>query len=376
MGNFEESESFMTKLLCPVSIGMRNNKKSKPGGDSRSALLLERYFSDTKVPVSSIKESGIHFAFNLNRLQETAAQAKISSLRNIPFVLHPVYQDLRDYFKRGRAGLPGDLYRLFGEEVHEQLRNITLGLLGECKLSQCLSILFRGYRASARRVLRETTALICNTELEYQALCDHYPEALDIKTWIIPAMIDFSELDISHGKAGDKNGPILCAGRIEDLKNQIALLEVCEQLKRPVIFAGALNPHHRGYCNKFLKMVEQSSYASWVGPLERFDLISLMKKSSCVVQASWFETVGLSALEAACLGIPVVVTDRGYSKEVFGDYACYCDPGSKEAILKAVSDACSQTLDSDRRERFFETHDEKRVGKIYKELINEIKPEA
>ncbi len=51
---------------------------------------------------------------------------------------------------------------------------------------------------------------------------------------------------------------------------------------------------------------------------------------------SWLETPGLSSLEAAAAGCTLVVSDRGLTREYFGDQAWYCDPRSFDSIREAV----------------------------------------
>jgi glycosyltransferase involved in cell wall biosynthesis len=57
------------------------------------------------------------------------------------------------------------------------------------------------------------------------------------------------------------------------------------------------------------------------------------------VLASWFETTGLSSLEAAVMGCNIVITDKGDTKEYFEDIAFYCDPASPASIFAAIEKA-------------------------------------
>jgi len=59
------------------------------------------------------------------------------------------------------------------------------------------------------------------------------------------------------------------------------------------------------------------------------------------VLASWFETAGLSSLEAAAMGCNVVITRKGDAHEYFGDEAEYCDPASPTSIREAIERAAS-----------------------------------
>jgi glycosyltransferase involved in cell wall biosynthesis len=51
---------------------------------------------------------------------------------------------------------------------------------------------------------------------------------------------------------------------------------------------------------------------------------------------SWFETPGLSSLEAGLSGCSIATTDRGSTREYFRDLADYCDPASTVSIRRAA----------------------------------------
>ena len=52
------------------------------------------------------------------------------------------------------------------------------------------------------------------------------------------------------------------------------------------------------------------------------------------------ETPGLAALEAAALGIPIIVTSEGCAKEYFGEIESYYD--GKRGEVKELSDLISK----------------------------------
>ena len=68
-------------------------------------------------------------------------------------------------------------------------------------------------------------------------------------------------------------------------------------------------------------------------------LLEYYGKAKVHVLPSWHETCGLSSLEAAAMGCNIVVTDKGFTREYFGDDAFYCDPGNPESIFQAVERA-------------------------------------
>ena len=74
------------------------------------------------------------------------------------------------------------------------------------------------------------------------------------------------------------------------------------------------------------------------------------------VLPSWFETTGLSSLEAAAMGCNIVITNRGDAKEYFGESAFYCDPGSPESIRQAVEEASLHEGNEALRKKILESY--------------------
>jgi glycosyltransferase involved in cell wall biosynthesis len=77
----------------------------------------------------------------------------------------------------------------------------------------------------------------------------------------------------------------------------------------------------------------------FVGRIAQEELVQYYRRAKVHILPSWFETTGLSSLEAAVMGCNVVITDRGDAKEYFNQDACYCDPASPESIYRAVETA-------------------------------------
>lgn len=68
------------------------------------------------------------------------------------------------------------------------------------------------------------------------------------------------------------------------------------------------------------------------------------------VLPSMFETPGIAALEAALAGAKVVITPYGGTKEYFGKFATYVEPGSVESIRQGITAALKAEKDSGLRE--------------------------
>src|SRR6185437_4157290 len=80
--------------------------------------------------------------------------------------------------------------------------------------------------------------------------------------------------------------------------------------------------------------------------------------AACKVHAlvSWMETAGMSSLEAAAMGANIVITDKGDTRDYFGDLAYYCSPDSVPSIREALLQAHSAPLQLTARESFEQLH--------------------
>ncbi len=129
---------------------------------------------------------------------------------------------------------------------------------------------------------------------------------------------------------------VLFAGRIEPRKNQLGFLQAMRGTGVPVVIVGDAVPGQEPYLDAC-----QAAADGKVTFLSRLDhegelLASAYAAARCLALTSWFETPGLAALEAGLSGTPLVVTDRGCTREYFGDWARYVSPSDRVAIRREV----------------------------------------
>jgi glycosyltransferase involved in cell wall biosynthesis len=79
----------------------------------------------------------------------------------------------------------------------------------------------------------------------------------------------------------------------------------------------------------------------FIDKIPQEQLINYYCKAKVHALPSWFETTGLSSLEAAAMGCNIVITDKGDTVEYFGEDAFYCDPDSPQSIRSAVEQAAA-----------------------------------
>ncbi|APW62921.1 GT4 family glycosyltransferase [Paludisphaera borealis] len=132
---------------------------------------------------------------------------------------------------------------------------------------------------------------------------------------------------------------ILFVGRIEPRKNPLGLIRAARDLGLPLVVVGDAPPRFEDY--ERLCRREGGDRVVWLESRDHQDplLISAYAAARVFALCSWFETPGLSALEAALAGAAVVVTPFGSTREYFGDHALYARPNRINEIAAALSKA-------------------------------------
>jgi len=131
---------------------------------------------------------------------------------------------------------------------------------------------------------------------------------------------------------------ILCVGRLEFRKNQLALLKALEHTDHILVFATggfSYSPEYDEACRKF----KRRGRTIFLERLSSQDLADVYQGAKIHALPSWYELPGLVTLEAASHGCEIVVSDRGTIRDYVGDMAHYCEADDVESIRKAIERA-------------------------------------
>lgn len=120
----------------------------------------------------------------------------------------------------------------------------------------------------------------------------------------------------------------------DDRKNVKRLIEASIKYNFRLVLAGGLrNEKETEKFNAWIKGHDNVEYRGWVTEAEK---IELYRHAKVFALPSTIEGVGLVALEAACYGADIVITNLGGPKEYYGDYALKVNPYSVDEIGSAV----------------------------------------
>ena len=147
------------------------------------------------------------------------------------------------------------------------------------------------------------------------------------------------------------SGFVLYTGHIGwGRKNVLPLLDVARNLERPVVLIGELIDNEYG--RKCLGVIEQSSNITHIPALAPDSSLLASAYAACdtFVLPSYYETPGLSALEAGLAGAKVCITKHGGTTEYFGQHATYLEPSSERSISEALLESLAKPKTPELRE--------------------------
>jgi glycosyltransferase involved in cell wall biosynthesis len=278
----------------------------------------------------------IHF-FNIIRPADILYHAAKSRK---PYVVSTIFVDYSEFDKKMRGGWSGMLFRLLPSGTIEYLKAMARAIFNREKIIS-REYLWRGHSNSVKKVIGAAALLLPNSLNEYRRLSACY--GIEHAYRVVPNAVDTEIFDGHEAGAGRSTDLVLCVGRIEGLKNQLSLIRALNHTNYQLYLIGSAATNQQDYYRQCRK--EAGSNIHFIENLPQEALADYYSRAKVHVLPSWFETTGLSSLEAAAMGCNIVITDKGDTREYFEDLAFYCDPASPESIAEAVKKAASSPVD-------------------------------
>lgn len=284
-----------------------------------------------------------------------------------PFVVSPILVDYREYDRLYRTGLSGRLFRLLPAYHIEYLKTMARWVKGSDMLMSA-SYIWKGHTHSIRKILQRAALLLPNSLMEYEQLAGFGTSLPPFK--IVPNGIDPALFTYDNRIPKDSD-LVLCAARVEGIKNQLNLIKALNNTRYRLMIIGAPAPNQLSYYYACRKIAAPN--VSFIHHISQPELALWYQQAAVHILPSWFETCGLSTLEAAVMGCNVVISDKGYTREYFGDEAGYCDPASPASILQAVETAAGRSNNGNLRQKILDQYTWQQAAfqtaAAYKELL-------
>jgi glycosyltransferase involved in cell wall biosynthesis len=332
-------------ILMKVAFITRSTLYTIPGGDTVQITQTARHLAARGVEVdilltgTVINYAGydlLHF-FNITRPADILYHIRLSKK---PFVVSTIFIDYSEYDKYHRKGLSGFLFRFFPVDVIEYLKTVARWVLKKDKLISKV-LLWKGQRRCINEILGRASVLLPNSFSEYDRLVRRFGQ--QVRYFVVPNGINPQLFSFDYQVKKDSY-LVICAARIEGIKNQLNLIKALNNTKYRLLLIGDAAPNQKSYYEKCKRIACQN--IEFIGNIPQTELIKYYQRAGIHVLPSWFETTGLSSLEAAVMGCRIVVTDKGDTREYFGNDAFYCDPSSPQSIYESIVKASSFPEDS------------------------------
>jgi len=337
-----------------VALIARSSLFDVKGGDSIQLEKTARGLKALGIETSIYKASDqieynnydlLHF-FNIIR---PADHLKHIHRSRKPYLVSTIYLDYSDFDSYGRSPRYRTLFRLLGKYRSEYVKNLYRYITRQDLLVS--SSYLQGHKRSMKKVLQGASMLLPNSMSEYERLHTdlRVQQSFHIVTNGIDPQIFGSDLpDIEREKK------VICVAQVYGMKNQHMLIEACRELAYPLDIIGRPPPNHRSYYNYCRRIADDS--VRFIDFIPQQDLVKHYASATVHALPSWFETTGLTSLEAAAMGCKLVVGSGGDTHDYFGNHAWYCTSYSPESIREALKNAMNSQADNSLREKVLSEH--------------------
>ena len=280
-----------------------------PAGDSvqivstwqaLQALNIEIHFSAD--PNIDLSPYDLVHIFNITRIKESYMYFLNAQKQGKKTVISPIYWPPDVYLQRKGAN-PNAL------AAWKHLQPMRARLLSQCDLLLPNSLI-------EMEVLQQDFFKLA----PYQVIPNGFPDSFISAT---PQLFREQFPDLPKDF-------VLCAARISPRKNQYWLAKLCHELGFHLILLGPVNDQI------YYKRVLEFPNVTHIGTLQGELLASAYSAAKVHALPSWFETPGLSSLEAGACGTVVISTDQGSPREYFQDMALYVHPLDDQSLLSAL----------------------------------------
>jgi glycosyltransferase involved in cell wall biosynthesis len=298
------------------------------GALNRLGVKADIYLSSDRIAYDEYDL--LHF-FNLLRPADHLYHIRKSGK---PYVVSTIYLEYAEFDRNGRSMPYRALFRALGKNGSEYFKNLYRYARRQDKLASPEYLL--GHRRAMLSILSGASLILPNSSSEYSRI--EADTGYKGKYAVIPNGID---PDIFNGipLSVSREEKVLCVAQVYGMKNQHKLIHACRKLKVPLEIIGKAPPNHTSYLEYCRKIAGEN--ASFYDFMPQAELIKHYAGARVHALPSWFETTGLTSLEAGAMGCNLVVGKGGDTYDYFRDLAWYCEANDQESIETALAGALS-----------------------------------
>jgi glycosyltransferase involved in cell wall biosynthesis len=332
------------------------------GGDKIQILNTKQALEKLGVTVTLAADgspipAGTDIVHVFNPSQISTASLDAARAASIPVAVSTIHWDMSEYYRAMFAVNK----KFFSLKPPQYLRHYVV--------NQCKALLYNfiwnpRVLRKLGKVFRRADLLLPNSNAEADVLVRDFSAPKDR---IVPVVNGFdasmagNTVAGAFKKANNLGDFVLCAGRIEYRKNQLTLIEALMHEPYTLVFIGRpLDPGYRALCTTLGKRRGRTIF---IDHMDQQQLFNAYRDARVHALVSWYETPGLSSLEAASVGTNLAVTRGGCTEEYFGADATYCEPTDLASIRDAVRQAWDKPKDGALSKRIAEKYSWDEAGR-------------
>jgi glycosyltransferase involved in cell wall biosynthesis len=347
-----------------VLFQSRTNLYAAPGGDLVQMEKTREYLQKQGIQVDislefepNLEGYDLVHLFNLMEPQDIYLQMKNAKRQGKTVVLSTIYGLYTEFERKARGGLFQKVANVLSPYQIGYVKTLVKHYSEKRMHKGVYKMLLRGYYGLMKEIVDNTTVFLPNSHSEMRRVAGefglvnpHYfsiPNAIDKEVFGTPP-------DIADGKYNQFKDCILCAARIEGRKSTLSLVKAMKNLPYELILVGKESTNQKAFVEQV--HAEAGKNVHFLGAVPHEELRELYAVAKVHALVSWMETPGLSSLEAAAMGCNIVVTEKGDTRDYFGDYAYYCEPDDVSSIIHAIEAAYTNPANPELRKHVLENY--------------------
>lgn len=292
----------------------------------------------------NLQDFDIVHLFQLDWTPETYLHAKKAHKLGKKIILSPIHhsvEEVKKFDDEYAFGLRRLSKLLFVDQFQrDTFKNIYRSLIDHNKAIPTLYSVLLGLKKMNQKVLDWSDYVLTQTKIEAHDLEKTYN--LKFNWEIIPNGVSdlFLKKDLSPN-VFPFDDYIICVGRIEPRKNNLAIVAAVQKLRKELnkdiklVFVGRKSNKHAEYIKMFDLELKNSPWVVYKNYLSYSNMPSIYKFAKVCVSASWFETTGLTLLEALFMNTNAV-SSSNRAREILGNLCSYCSPDNVDSIYQAI----------------------------------------
>ena len=292
--------------------------------------------------------------FNAALLPGTVFAAEQCRRRKVPYVLFPVFWDLRSTIPKEQRRalsrlLPADSARRRAVSRAE----FALREMNFAELRAGAQKLTAGNRRLVRQVVDGAAAVCPNSEAEAAHLASYLGLRPDSR-WVVVHNGIWRD-EIPSGMAwGDRTKEVLCLGGLSPRKNSLILVQAARESGIPLRIVGQ-PAKLDAYPRKVVAAADDKAVIEGFRP--RSEVLKLVGSVRAHAQVGFVETPGLATLKAVAAGCSAVVATSPVVQEYLPQGVWRVDPRSVTSVAAGLESATMTPPEPDLAEMVCSTYD-------------------